>query len=124
MVPSGAISVCHFETFGFWCPLTAIEKSGLRAWRRFALSRPFPSALPRSVAYPKRSIQTGTSLRIWNRLSSIALGKCSSMDMDAVGRLQPGVTMAQAASDMNGVTAHLAQVYPDVGKNSGIISPS
>jgi putative ABC transport system permease protein len=42
------------------------------------------------------------------------------MDMDAVGRLKPGVTMAQAASDMNGVTAHLAQVYPDVGKNSGI----
>jgi hypothetical protein len=37
------------------------------------------------------------------------------MDMDAVGRLKPGVTMAQAASDMNEVT-----VYPDVGKNSGI----
>lgn len=29
-----------------------------------------------AVAYPKRSVQTGTSLRIWNRRSSMARGKC------------------------------------------------
>ena len=44
----------------------------------------------------------------------------TGMGMDAVGRLKPGVTLAQARADMNAVAAHLAQVYPDSNKNSGI----
>ena len=36
-----------------------------------------------------------------------------------MGRLKPGVTIAQAQQDMNGVTAHIAQVYPKSDKGWG-----
>jgi len=42
------------------------------------------------------------------------------MGMDAIGRLKPGVTFEQANQDMSAVAAHLAEVYPDVDKDSGI----
>jgi len=42
------------------------------------------------------------------------------MGMDAVGRLKPGVTLAQANSDMSGVANHLAEVYPDIDKGQGV----
>jgi putative ABC transport system permease protein len=38
--------------------------------------------------------------------------------MDAIGRLKPGVTLAQARADMEGVTYHLAEAYPKA--NAGI----
>jgi predicted permease len=44
----------------------------------------------------------------------------TGMGMDAVGRLKPGVTLAQANSDMSGVANHLAEVYPDIDKGQGI----
>jgi predicted permease len=44
----------------------------------------------------------------------------TGMGMDAVGRLKPGVTLAQANSDMSGVANHLAEVYPDVDKGQGV----
>ena len=43
-----------------------------------------------------------------------------SMGMDGVGRLKPGVTLAQAKSDMASVAAHLSEEYPDIDKNSGV----
>src|SRR6266851_2425966 len=42
------------EIFGFWCPLTAPEE-WLQVRRRFSLSRPFPSALPRRGGVPQYS---------------------------------------------------------------------
>ena len=42
------------------------------------------------------------------------------MGMDAMGRLKPGVTLAQARADMDGVAQNLARAYPDADKNSGI----
>ena len=42
------------------------------------------------------------------------------MGMDAVGRLKPGVTLAQARADMSGVAENLARAYPQADKNSGI----
>ncbi len=42
------------------------------------------------------------------------------MGMDAVGRLKPGVTLAQAQQDMNSVAQHLAGIYPEVDKGRGI----
>ena len=36
-----------------------------------------------------------------------------------MGRLKPGVTMAQAQADMNGVTARIAQAYPKSNKGWG-----
>ena len=44
----------------------------------------------------------------------------TGMGMDAVGRLKPGVTLAQAISDMSGVANHLAEVYPDIDKGQGV----
>ena len=44
----------------------------------------------------------------------------TGMGMDAVGRLKPGVTVEQARADMSAVAAHLAQVYPDSNRDSGI----
>jgi predicted permease len=44
----------------------------------------------------------------------------TGMGMDALGRLKPGVTLAQANSDMSGVAKHLAEDYPDVDKGLGV----
>ncbi|HKQ86464.1 MAG TPA: ABC transporter permease [Candidatus Acidoferrales bacterium] len=44
----------------------------------------------------------------------------TGMGMDAVGRLAPGVTLAQARADMDGIAHNLATAYPDVDKDSGI----
>ncbi len=42
------------------------------------------------------------------------------MGMDAVGRIKPGVTLAQAKADMDSIAANLAKVYPKADKDSGI----
>ncbi len=44
----------------------------------------------------------------------------TGMGMDAVGRLKPGVTLAQAKSDMGALAAHLAEAYPTADKGTGI----
>lgn len=51
---------------------------------------------------------------------STFLDRRVGMGMDAVGRLKPGVTLAQARADMNGVADALAKQYPDADKGSGI----
>lgn len=43
-----------------------------------------------------------------------------SMGMNAVGRLNSGVTLEQAKGDMSSLAAHLAQAYPEADKGSGI----
>ncbi len=44
----------------------------------------------------------------------------ASMGMDAVGRLKPGISFEQADAEMTAVAAHLAELYPDSNKDSGI----
>jgi predicted permease len=44
----------------------------------------------------------------------------TSMGMDAVGRLAPGVSIAQAQADMDTIAHNLATTYPDADKGSGI----
>lgn len=48
------------------------------------------------------------------------LDRRAAMGMDAVGRLKPGITLAQAQSNMGAIADHLAQTYPDADKGSGI----
>lgn len=43
-----------------------------------------------------------------------------SMAMDVVGRLKPGVTLEQAASDMQAVARGLADAYPEANHGTGI----
>lgn len=42
------------------------------------------------------------------------------MGMDAVARLKPGATLAQARSDLDNVAQALAKAYPEADKDSGI----
>ena len=44
----------------------------------------------------------------------------AGMGMDAVGRLKPGVRLEQAKADMTSLATHLAEMYPDSNKDSGI----
>ncbi len=44
----------------------------------------------------------------------------TGMGMNAVGRLKPGVTFAQARSDMDAVAANLAAAFPEADRDSGI----
>ncbi len=48
------------------------------------------------------------------------LDRRTSMGMNAVGRLKPGVTFAQAEADMDVLAKHLAEQYPDADKGTGI----
>jgi predicted permease len=43
-----------------------------------------------------------------------------SMGMDAVGRLNRGITFEQAKADMDALGRHLAEVYPEADKGTGI----
>jgi len=42
------------------------------------------------------------------------------MGTNAVGRLKPGVTVAQAQADMEAIARGLAEAYPDANKGSGV----
>ncbi len=42
------------------------------------------------------------------------------MDMNAVGRLKPGVTFTQAKADMEAIGRHLAEAYPDADKDQSV----
>lgn len=42
------------------------------------------------------------------------------MGMNAVGRLKPGVSFAQAKADMDAIGRHLAEAYPDADKDTGV----
>jgi len=44
----------------------------------------------------------------------------AAMGMDAVGRLKPGVTLAQARADMDAVAHNLSRQYPNADKGIGI----
>jgi len=42
------------------------------------------------------------------------------MGMNALGRLRPGISFAQAKADMEALCHHLAEAYPDADKDSGV----
>jgi putative ABC transport system permease protein len=44
----------------------------------------------------------------------------AAMGMNAVGRLKPGVTFAEAKADMDALGRQLAEEYPEADKNTGI----
>ncbi len=78
--------------------------------------------IPASFHYESGNFQSGSDVYVpigqWNE--PLFRNRSVSMGMDAVGRLKPGVTLVQADSDMSTVAAHLAEVYPDIDKDSGI----
>jgi predicted permease len=78
--------------------------------------------VPGTFHYQNGNFQTNSDLYLpigqWNE--PLFLDRRAGMGMNAVGRLKPGVTLDQAKSDMDGVAKHLAELYPDIDKNSGI----
>src|SRR5450432_73715 len=78
--------------------------------------------IPSSFHYENNNFQTDsdvyTPIVQWN--DPLFRDRRASMGMDGVGRLKAGVSLEQAKSDMDGVAAHLAEIYPDINKDSGI----
>ena len=54
----------------------------------------------------------------WNE--SLFRDRGVGMGMDALGRLKPGITLKQAKSDMDSIARHLAEIYPNSNKDSGV----
>ncbi len=78
--------------------------------------------LPPGFRYQSGNFHTDTQVFVpigqWNNL--LFRDRRTGMGMDAVGRLEPGVTLAQARADMDAVAQHLAERFPDADKNVGI----
>ena len=53
----------------------------------------------------------------WN--NPILMNRAAGLGFHGIGRLKPGVTVAQARSDMERVTRNLAEAYPDSDKGIG-----
>ena len=64
--------------------------------------------MPRTFYFPNRDIQLWTAIR----LKADNYGDRNDNWLEAVGRLRPGVSVAQALSEMAVVTAQLERQYP------------
>jgi predicted permease len=56
-------------------------------------------------------------IRQWK--NSILMNRDAGLNFHGIGRLKPGVTVAQARADMKQVTRNLATAYPDADKDIG-----
>ncbi|MGA9882540.1 MAG: ABC transporter permease [Candidatus Acidiferrales bacterium] len=78
--------------------------------------------IPSNFHYQSGNFQDNPDIFVpigqWN--DSTFRDRRAGMGMDAVGRLNPGVTLQQAQADMNGVAQHLAEAYPDADKDAGV----
>jgi len=78
--------------------------------------------IPATFHYRNDNFQSNSEVYVpigqWN--DPLFRDRRAGMGMDAVGRLKPGVTLGQANSDMSAVAAHLAEVYPDINKGTGV----
>jgi predicted permease len=45
--------------------------------------------------------------------------RTSALGLHGIGRLKPGVTLAQAQADLDGVMRRLAEIYPDANRGNG-----
>jgi predicted permease len=77
--------------------------------------------LPASFSYDSADFQKGdvyVPIGQWN--DSTFRDRRVGASTRAIGRLRPGVTLAQAQSDMDGVAAQLAEAYPDINQGSSV----
>ncbi|HEV2348630.1 MAG TPA: ABC transporter permease [Terriglobia bacterium] len=74
--------------------------------------------LPASFTFYGQSRDVYTPIGQWNDPSF--RDRRIDMSAHAVGRLKPGVTLAQAQADMDAVARHLAAAFPEADKNVGV----
>ncbi len=78
--------------------------------------------IPAGFRYDSGNFHTNCSLYVpigqWN--DSTFRDRRAAMGMDAVGRLKPGATVAQARADMELVAAHLAEQYPNADHGTSV----
>ena len=55
----------------------------------------------------------------WSTTNPFLLKRAAGLGIHGIGRLKPGVTLAQAEADMDGVTRNLAAAYPGDNKDVG-----
>ena len=79
--------------------------------------------VPADFRYQSGNFHTHTDIFVpigqWN--DTTFRDRRAAMGMDAVGRLNPGTTLAEARSNMDAIASHLAQAYPDADKGSRIV---
>jgi predicted permease len=78
--------------------------------------------IPASFQYQSFNFQDNTDVFVpigqWS--NAIFRRRDANMGMDAIGRLKPGITLAQAKDDMDAIAARLAEAYPGADRDSGI----
>jgi predicted permease len=74
--------------------------------------------MPRSFAFPISS----TPIDAWTSIATVAAGSAPATQqrgndsLSVVGRLKPGVTIAQATTDLSAIARAIAEHYPDSNK--------
>ena len=76
--------------------------------------------VPANVDFPAAGIRTcDVYVPIGQWANPLLTHRTAGLGIHGVGRLKPGVTVAQARADMDDVTRGLAAAYPDVNKGIG-----
>ena len=74
-----------------------------------------------------RSVSGGTPPDLYVPIGQVApealQRRGAGLGIHGIGRLEPGVTLAQARADMAAVTRHLAEVYPELRSTGSTIDP-
>ncbi|MET0647789.1 MAG: ABC transporter permease [Pyrinomonadaceae bacterium] len=73
--------------------------------------------MPRGIDFPAQ----GTQIWIPASFTQADWARRTSHFLQVVGRLKPGVSLAQAQTEMKSVAENLKQAYPDANANSGIV---
>lgn len=92
-----------------------IGKSVKLSGRLYAVVGVMPPGV-QHVGGDYRSMPHGETVDVWGPLEMPPQAGRGSHFCNAIGRLKPGVTVAQAAADLNAIAARLEQQYPNTNE--------
>jgi putative ABC transport system permease protein len=100
----------------FWRRRLGADPSVLgRALTLGGISRPIVGVMPPSFRYPTAA----TDVWLPTRAQPSFLAVRTARLYTTIGRLKPGVTLAQALNDLNAIQARLGEEFPDTDKGWG-----